>query len=189
MNPGFADPALDAQTSFRAVLDAMAQPGRILRLHASPAQPPAGLAPAAAALLLALTDADTPVWLDAGPAAAAWGRFHAGCRIVTDPRQASFVFASGPPPSQAALAQGSAEEPHLSATLVLEVAQLAAGSGWVLRGPGIDTTARLLVGGAPADFLAQRAANLAAFPCGVDTILTCGPLLAALPRTTRVEAA
>ena len=51
MNPGFADPTLDAQTSFRAVLHAMAQPGRILRLHASPAQPPAGLAPAAAALL------------------------------------------------------------------------------------------------------------------------------------------
>ena len=188
MTPGFVNPALDAQTSFRILLDAMAHPGRIVRLPACPAQPPPGLGPAAAALLLTLTDSDTSVWLDAGPDAVRWALFHAGCRIVSQPGQAAFLFATTRPPRHSDLAQGSAEDPHLAATLVMEVASLDMSDGWVLRGPGIETTARLHVLGGPSDFLAQRAANLASFPCGVDTILTCGSDLVALPRTTRVEA-
>jgi alpha-D-ribose 1-methylphosphonate 5-triphosphate synthase subunit PhnH len=188
MTPGFADPTLDAQASFRILLDAMAHPGRIVRLPACPAQPPPGLGPAAAALILTLTDSDSTVWLDAGAAAVNWAQFHAGCRIVSKPEQAAFLFATTHPPQQSSLAQGSAEEPHHSATLVVEVASLGVGGGWVLSGPGIETMVQLHVVGAPSDFLAQRAANLASFPCGVDTILTCGSDLVALPRTTQVEA-
>jgi len=188
MTPGFANPVLDAQASFRALLEAMAHPGRILRMERCPPQPPPGLGAAAAAVLLALTDADTAVWLDAGPGAEEWARFHAGCRIVADPGMADFVFAGKSPPPLSSLAQGSPEEPHLAATLVLGVAGLAPGTGWILRGPGIETQTRLRVAGAPDDFLAQRATNLAAFPRGVDTVLTCGTTLAALPRTTCVEA-
>jgi alpha-D-ribose 1-methylphosphonate 5-triphosphate synthase subunit PhnH len=188
MTPGFDDPALDAQASFRLLLEAMAHPGRLVQLLACPAEPPPGLGPAAAALLLTLTDSDTAVWLDAGPAAVDWALFHAGCRIVPDPGQATFLFAATHPPQQSALSLGTPEEPHLAATLVMEVASFDLGDGWVLSGPGIETMERLHVQGGPADFIAQRAANLASFPCGVDTILTCGSTLVALPRTTRVEA-
>ena len=184
MIPGFADPVLEAQASFRAVLDAMARPGRIQRI-AGPAAP--GLGRAAAALLLTLADAETPVWLE-DPAAAEWARFPAGCPLVEDAAAAMFVFAHRAPPALAALAQGSEEEPHRSATLVLEVAALDAAPGWRLTGPGIEREHMLRVAGAPDDLLAQIAANRARFPRGVDVVLTCGDALVALPRTTRVEA-
>ena len=56
----------------------------------------------------------------------------------------------------------------------------------MLRGPGIETTARLAIDGLPGDFLARWRDNAAAYPCGVDLILTCGSRLAALPRTVRI---
>jgi alpha-D-ribose 1-methylphosphonate 5-triphosphate synthase subunit PhnH len=188
LTPGFADPVLGAQGCFRALLEAMARPGRPQRV-AGPATPPLPLGPAAAAALLTLADADTPVWTDAGAAAEAWLRFHAGCPLVADPAAAAFLLATGMPPALAALAQGSEEEPHRSATLVLQVAVLQEGIGWRLTGPGIDREHRLRVHGLPADFATQWAANRAGFPRGVDVVLCAGDWLAALPRTTRIEEA
>lgn len=186
--PGFADPALDAQRCFRALLEAMARPGRIQRLPGLP-RPPSPLAPAAGAVLLALADADTPVWQDAGEDAAAWLRFHAGCPLVGEPAAAQFLLASGAMPALALLDAGTEEEPQLSATLVVQVAALAEGHGWTLTGPGIEAAHRLHVAGLPADFPAQWAANQARFPRGVDLVLCCGQALAALPRTTKLETA
>ena len=78
-------------------------------------------------MLLTLVDADTPVWLDAGADAAAWLAFHAGCPLVVSPGDAAFVLACGAPPLLGSLALGTDEEPHRSATLVLQVAALEAG--------------------------------------------------------------
>jgi alpha-D-ribose 1-methylphosphonate 5-triphosphate synthase subunit PhnH len=186
LTPAFADPVLGAQGCFRALLEAMARPGRPQRIT-GPATPPAPLGAAAAAALLTLADADTPVWTDAGAAAEAWLRFHAGCPLVADPAAAGFLLATGTPPALATLAQGSEEEPHRSATLLLQVAGLQEGSGWRLTGPGIEREHRLRVQGLPADFTTQWAANRAGFPRGVDVVLCAGEWLAALPRTTRVE--
>jgi alpha-D-ribose 1-methylphosphonate 5-triphosphate synthase subunit PhnH len=188
LTPGFADPVLDAQACFRAVLDALARPGRIQRL-AGPAEPPAPLGRAAAAVLLTLADADTPIWTDAGPAAEAWARFHAGCPVVAAPGAAAFVFATGTPPALAALEAGTDEEPQRAATLVIEVSALTEAPGWRLSGPGIEHVHPLRVAGLPEDFVVQWAANHARFPCGIDLLLCCGDRLAALPRSTRLEVA
>ena len=67
MTPGFAEPVLGAQSSFRAMLHALSHPGRIVELPDVP-QAPAPLGPAMAALALALCDADTPLWHDGGAA-------------------------------------------------------------------------------------------------------------------------
>jgi alpha-D-ribose 1-methylphosphonate 5-triphosphate synthase subunit PhnH len=186
LSAGFADPVLDAQACFRAVLDAMARPGRVHRLPGRPA-PPAPLGAAAAAVLLTLADADTPVWLDAGAAAEAWLRFHAGAPVVTDPTAAAFLLACGAPPALHELAQGTEEEPQRSATLIVQVAALEEGAGWRLTGPGIQHAHRLRVTGLPAGFAAEWQANRARFPCGIDLVLCAGDRLAALPRTTALE--
>ncbi|WP_431269445.1 phosphonate C-P lyase system protein PhnH [Dankookia sp. P2] len=186
LSAGFADPVLDAQACFRAVLDAMSRPGRVHRLPGLP-ELPAPLGRAAAAVLLTLADADTPVWLDAGVAAGAWLRFHAGAPIVATPAEAAFLLASGPPPALRDLAQGTEEEPHRSATLIIQVAGLEEGAGWRLTGPGIERAHHLRATGLPEGFTAEWQANRARFPCGVDLILCAGDRLAALPRTTALE--
>lgn len=186
LTPGFADPVPAAQSCFRALLEALSRPGRIQTLAALP-EAPAPLAPAAAAALLTLADADTPVWTDAGPDAEAWIRFHAGCPLVEDPAAASFLLATATPPDLLALEAGTEEEPHRSATLILQVAALEDAPGWTLTGPGIETRHTLHVTGAPPSFLAAWAANAARFPRGIDLLLCAGSRLAGLPRTTSIE--
>jgi len=180
--PGFADPVLDAQAGFRAVLEAMSRPGRIEAIVPPPEVPP-GLSPAAAAMLLALVDAATPLRLAAGAEAEAWVRFHCGCPLVRD--GAAFVLDQSA--SLLALEAGTEEEPERGATLILEVAALEEGAGWRLAGPGIRDEHRLRVAGAPSGFLADWARNRARFPRGVDAILCAGNRIAALPRTVRIE--
>ena len=97
------------------------------------------------------------------------------------------MLACGTPPALRDLAQGTEEEPHRSATLILQVAALEEGAGWRLTGPGIEHVHRLRVAGLPAGFAADWAANRARFPRGVDLVLCAGDRLAALPRTTALE--
>lgn len=184
---GFADPVLDAQGAFRALLDAMARPGRIAKLPSLP-EAPDGLEPAAACAALALCDTDTPVWLDdAARDAAAWLRFHCGCRIVHDPSAASFVFAMRVPPAMAALDAGDDQYPDRSATVVLSVGSFDMGVALRLSGPGIDGAVTVQVEGLPESFVAERAANRQKFPRGVDCILVAGRQALCLPRTTIIE--
>ncbi len=185
LSRGFADPVLDAQAAFRAVLEATSRPGRVLRAG-SALRPPAPLNRAAAAVLLTLADADTPLWHDAGAEAEAWLRFHCGAPLVAEPGAACFALVVRESPALGALAQGTEEEPQRGATLVLQVADLVEGEGWRLTGPGIEREHRLRVSGAPEGFLAAWAANRTAFPCGVDVLLCAGDRLAALPRTVAI---
>jgi alpha-D-ribose 1-methylphosphonate 5-triphosphate synthase subunit PhnH len=182
---GFADPVLDAQATFRAVLEAMSRPGRVQDLPRPPEVPP-GLSPAAAAVLLTLVDSATPLHLAAGAEAATWVRFHCGCKLA-GAAEAAFVL--DPTIALAALHAGTEEEPETGATLILEVATLEEGGGgaWRLTGPGIREAHRLRVGGAPRGFVADWAGNRARFPRGVDVILCAGSRIAALPRTVRIE--
>jgi len=182
LTPAFADPVLDAQASFRAILEAMSRPGRIQRIEAR-ITPPAPLCAAAAAALLSLADADTPLWLDAGEGVAEWLRFHCGAPITPDIGAARFVLACGAAPSLDALDIGTDEDPQLGATLILQVAGLVAGEGWRLTGPGIQHEHRLRVLDAPADLLAAWARNHALFPRGVDVLLCAGESIVALPRS------
>ncbi|MBI5784498.1 MAG: phosphonate C-P lyase system protein PhnH [Rhodocyclales bacterium] len=191
LQPGFAEPVGDAQRCFRGVLDALAHPGTIVELADLPAPPP-GLGAAQSALLLALADQDTPVWLPPGLRDAEAGhylRFHCGCRLTASLADAHFVV----PASLAALPAlddlrpGEPEFPDRSATLVVEVAGLATVGALRLRGPGIETEAGLSVAGWTADCTAFLRENRRRFPLGVDLLLTCGASLAGLPRTVRVD--
>ena len=185
MTPGFDSPVLGAQSSFRAMLLALSHPGRIIRLADLPAAP-APLQPAAGAAALALCDADTGLWHDAGERAAAWLRFHTGAPEVLL-HEARFAIATGTPPALVRLCLGSDEAPQDGATLLLQVEALEAAPGWRLTGPGILDETALRVAGLPPGFVAERAALAGLFPRGIDIILCAGALIAGLPRTTRIE--
>jgi len=189
VRPGFADPVLGSQRTFRAVLDAMAHPGRVVIAETPPA--PAPLHPATAAACLTLLDFDTPLWLDpvaTTPDVVASLRLHCGVPLASAPDAARFLVIAHASrlPSLDVLDAGTDERPDLSATVVVQVDALAGGVGRRLTGPGIEGSRRLEVSGAAGLWEAVRA-NAARFPRGVDVILCAGERLAALPRTTRLE--
>lgn len=180
--PAFTDTPREAARAFRAALDAMARPGRIVEI-AGPSG--TGLSPAAAALVLTLADRGTGIWLAPAldtPGLRGWITFHTGAGF-TAPEGATFAL--GPWEEIEAilprLPAGQPDYPDRSATLIVERESLSQ-TGARLTGPGIRDSARLSLPDSPA-----FAANAAAFPCGLDFFFTCGGRLAALPRTTRVE--
>lgn len=189
--PGLADPVLDAQRIFRAVLDAMARPGTIVTLPALPVAP-APLDPATMAVALALADRETTLWLDRaadGMAVRQHLRFHCGCPLVPDAGDADFAIVADAMamPPLAAFKAGSDEYPDRSTTVILQAACLTGGEGWTLAGPGIRDRAALGIAGLPPQFRRWVADNHLGFPRGVDLIFTCGTDVAALPRSTRLE--
>lgn len=205
VEPGFADPVLQAQAAFRAALEAMSRPGRALELPV-PDSHPAALAPAAAALLLALCDPDTRLWLSPSLLdARAYLRFHTGCALAEHRGDADFALLAGVHEIGAIedYRAGTEDYPDRSTTLIVQVDRLAAGaaasaaaggvvtsaSGLPLRlsGPGIRGTAQLAIGGARWEFLDRLRERRRLFPCGIDFIFACGRSIAALPRSTVVE--
>ncbi len=188
MQTGFADPVADAQAAFRAVLDAMARPGRLANF-AAPTELPPGLCRAAAALALTLADMDTPVWLSPACAPAAdWLRFHCSARVAASPAGARFAFATAAEcPPLAGFDLGTNEYPDQSTTLVLEVPSLAHRGALALRGPGIETVEHVGIAGLQSGFWGQRDMLHELFPRGLDIVFVAGDSALALPRTTRVE--
>ena len=185
LEAGFADPVPDAQRCFRAVLDAMAHPGRITR--ATGVTAPAPLGTAAAAVVLTLVDHETPLWLDPDLAMARqWIEFHCGAKVVADTGGCAFALATALPPLHRFPA-GSHESPETSATVICQVDSFVAGKAFRLHGPGLREPLVLTVDGLPGDFVSIWQWNHRLFPCGIDLILCAGDRLVAFPRTVTIE--
>jgi alpha-D-ribose 1-methylphosphonate 5-triphosphate synthase subunit PhnH len=188
VSAGFTDPVHEAQTAFRAVLEALSRPGRRMVIG----RPVKGLAlgPAMAHLLLALSDDDTPVWWQQpGREAADWLRFHTGASVAAAPADAAFAVIAdvADMPALGAFAAGSAESPEHAATLLIEVPSLNEGPAVEWHGPGIRDKQTVRIAGLPAGFWTWWQANHAAFPQGVDIVFCCADAVLGLPRTTRVR--
>jgi alpha-D-ribose 1-methylphosphonate 5-triphosphate synthase subunit PhnH len=188
---GFADKVLSAQSTFRAVMDAMARPGSVQRIRAA-AGMPTPMMHGTAAIALTLFDHDTPVWLDsamsATPDVAKWLKFHTSAPVIADPAASSFAVIGDahnlPPLDRFAL--GSNEYPDRSTTVILQVESLGAGRAYELRGPGIDGVATLQATIKPGDLFERLRINEALFPRGIDMVLVADEAIVAIPRTTRV---
>jgi alpha-D-ribose 1-methylphosphonate 5-triphosphate synthase subunit PhnH len=189
---GFQDKVQSAQSTFRAVMEAMARPGSVHRVMAEAGAVP-GLMHGAAAIALTLFDHDTPIWLDPKLASAsvpAWLKFHTAAPVTTATSDATFALvtdaASLPALDQFAL--GSNEYPDRSTTVILQVASLSKGRAYELRGPGVDGSATLNATIAPDDLFERLAINAGLFPRGIDVLLVHDDEIVAIPRTTRLVA-
>lgn len=182
LDGGFKNHPIDASHAFRAVMTSMARPGQIATVTG--ALPPAPLSIAAGVVLLTLCDPETPIYLAASHDTAQlrdWITFHTGAPFVTA-AHAMFAVGTWADMSVSECSIGTSEYPDRSATLIIETPELS-NTGYVLRGPGIKTTAEMSL---PEAQVFQDNASL--FPLGLDFIFTCGDRLAALPRTTKISA-
>ncbi|EKE76406.1 MULTISPECIES: phosphonate C-P lyase system protein PhnH [Oceanibaculum] len=188
---GFNDTTLDSQRAFRAALDALSRPGRIVTMpDLLPDAAPQPLMPATAALALALFDYETPVWLDEAadtPAVRDWLRFHCGSPLVSDKAQARFALLAGTPETLSGFDAGTDAYPDRSATLIRQVESLSDGPAYRLSGPGIAQEETLKINALHAGFDSDWQKNAKLFPRGLDLFLVAGHQLAGLPRTTRID--
>lgn len=183
LSGGFAETSSQSARAFRAAMEAMARPGTLHQVAG--AAPPAPLSMAAGVLILTLCDGTTPVHLAPSldhAALRAWITFHTGAPLVAA-EEASFAIGAWEellPVDRFAI--GTPDYPDRSATLIVEMPALKA-TGYRLTGPGIAAHVALSL-----PEMAAFRANRALFPQGFDTYLTCGDQLAAVPRSTIVEA-
>lgn len=183
LSGGFREAPQQSARAFRAALDAMSRPGFITLVEG--ATPPTPLSVAAGVLILTLCDGTTPVHLGPSldlPDLRDWITFYTGAPLVgaEAARFALGSWADLSPVSRFAI--GTPDYPDRSATLIVEMPELCS-EGPRLTGPGIKISTQLSL----PETAAFRA-NSALFPQGFDMFLTCGSRLAALPRSTKLEA-
>lgn len=163
--------------AFDALLGALARPGTVHRLPE----------PGAVTLARALIDRECRVWAE--DAALAEVLRQAGAMAVPS-ELAGHVFLSLD--GEAALARlarvtaGDPLYPDEGAT-VIAPARIDEGAALRLTGPGIDGAATLRLGGLHSGLWAVRA-GLCRAPLGIEIIFVDGDRVAALPRSTHVEA-
>lgn len=189
LSGGFAEASVDAARSFRAALKALSRPGLLVPLRAD-LMPPRPMSAEVAALLLTLTDSDTPVWLAPAldnSALRQWIAFHTGSPVVADPARAMFAVARKDDAHSyiASLDLGTAEYPDRAATLILELPELGTGPMLALTGPGIESEITLTAA-LPADIVASLERNAELYPLGLDIVLAAPGAIVGLPRSTRI---
>lgn len=168
------------QRAFRVLLEAFSYPGKIVTFEGEEA--------AHVTVLSTLADETTSLWIDAGFAGVR-AMAAAACWPLADRQDCTFALCRGE--RLACLdgfPMGSLADPHLSVTIIAEVERLSGGTPLRLAGPGVGPHGRTLAPyGLPATFPAAWARNNAAYPLGVDLILTAGGLCTCLPRSVRLE--
>jgi alpha-D-ribose 1-methylphosphonate 5-triphosphate synthase subunit PhnH len=185
---GFQNPVLDQQAAFRAVMQALAEPGRIVPAGAKVGEA-SPLGPVARAIALSLLDFEVHFHLSPSLMAAESDiTFHTGSRLALQPEEAEFAFVdlARDPLDLARFAQGTPEYPDRSTTIFLKVDGLDGGPALTLAGPGIPGTRSLEIPGLPGDFVAQWSVNAARSPLGVDLIFATREAVLGLPRSTRI---
>lgn len=184
--PGFSDLVHDAQSTFRALLEALSQPGKPQQIEAQVTSP-IGLTPACAAACLTLLDLETQVWLspDFDPQVKGWLLFHSGCRFTENPQTANFAVIkdASAMPKLSMFNQGTAVEPETSTTLLVQGSNWQGGKPVVLRGPGILESRAIGLSSLPDFFWSEWATNVSGYPLGVDIYFFTEDAVVGLPRT------
>ncbi len=188
------DEVHDAQRLYREILDAVARPGSLRRLHGVPPHP-AEFAEAAAAVALTLLDGSvTRATAGYSGEVGAWLQAKTRCPEA-GAADADFLFlgdAASRPELLATAQAGDPLYPETGATAVIQLVRLEAepfegALRMRLTGPGVEGFATLYAGGLDAVTLATLAHRNAEYPLGIDVLFVCGDRVAAVPRSVRVE--
>ncbi|MFP4009580.1 MAG: phosphonate C-P lyase system protein PhnH [Spirulinaceae cyanobacterium] len=182
---GFKNPVYDAQQTFRALLNALAKPGKPQNITAQ-LQPPTELNSACAAACLTLFDLEIKVWLSPqfGKTVKQWLLFHTGCRWTDDINKADFAIF---PNLETCINldrahRGTAEEPETSTTVLIQVLAFQ-GEAITLKGPGILDYLDL-------NFLTssfwQKWQSFQDYPLGIDGYFFTSGQVMGIPRTTEI---
>lgn len=187
--PGFKDSVHDAQTTFRSLLAALANPGRQCQIG-SLLKTPVGLSSACAAACLTLLDLETQVWLQPTlkEDVKNWLLFHTSCRFTDQPEIADFAIIHNcqSMPLLSTFKRGTEEEPEASTTLFVQVENFESGHAVTLTGPGIKSEQVLTVTGLSSIFWEDLTKNVLNYPLGIDIFLFTTDKVIGLPRTTKL---
>lgn len=187
--PGFVDPVHGAQVSFRAALDALANPGIVHLVDVE--LPDEGIPIGALAVLLSLVDGDTPLWTSASvsESSRAYLRFQAGARFATSHSACAFAYVATLQelPQISSFSPGSAMSPEESTTIIVAVDGFVGGATASLDGPGCREPREISPAGFTLSLWEQLARNHDRFPMGVDVLLVSGRRIVGLPRSTRIS--
>jgi alpha-D-ribose 1-methylphosphonate 5-triphosphate synthase subunit PhnH len=187
---GLEDVAIDSAIIFRASLDALAHPGRIVAMTRR-LDPPAPLYQTTAALGVTLCDFDTPMWIAPelySPAVADYMRFRTGVPIRNEIAGARFLFCNHLSAVSALMSadRGTAEYPDRSATLIIQVDSFDDPSTVALSGPGIANAQPFAAARIGEEFWRAAAANHVLYPLGADFIFASPDAIAGLPRSAAI---
>ena len=188
--PGLKDPVFDSQRIFRRLVRAMSLPGTVITIDGIDLPPFEGVMPASAAILMALADMETAVWIDDGlgpPGLADYLRFHTGAPAAEEREEAVFALIDGGSGGSAfdGFNPGTDEYPDRSATVIVQVEGFGTGEAKIIDGPGIKEPREISVRGLAAGFWPRWTANQEKYPRGVDLFLVSGWEVLGLPRSVR----
>lgn len=189
------DPVHDVQRGYRRLIRAMSYPGTVEDVSDESGRiaPTPPFNPTAMLLAFMLLDGEVSFWCDS-PNREADTRHLSELTYAraTEAADAHYLFVLGGDPRGAieAASEGTLIDPHLGATVILEVGECVQSGrvyGLELSGPGIDGNRRIAVTGSES-WIEVRNTKTAEYPLGIEMILIdrTGRLMA-LPRSTRVR--
>jgi len=187
---GFTEPVHGAQKTFRAILDALARPGKWMPV-AGIDHAPEPLTGTLAATALTLLDQETAAHLVSplnGERVSDYLAFHTGAHMLEESEQANFILciAGENLPDFDRLATGTADYPDRSATLLIAVEGFDDGLEVTLSGPGIETAMTFAASGLGPEFWSAAKRNSNRYPLGIDFLFCSPAAVAGLPRSTRI---
>ena len=185
--PEFHDPVHDAQATFRAVMRALSEPARPVPFGVSLAAC-GGLLQTTCAIVMALADYDTPIWLDPALrndiAVHEFIRFRTGAPVTSETGDAAIALVSavGHLPALSSFMRGSSEYPDRSTTVLLQVEHMT-GDGPSYMGPGLETPVQFSFHPRAPTLDRDWTNNHRSFPLGVDLLIVSPDSIAGMPRS------
>ncbi len=196
--PGLQDQVTGGQVIFRSALKAMSEPGTVVDISQDIAVEP--LSPAMYAVILALLDQQTSLWLAKSfdqPQVVKNLQFHTGVKLAKTAQEAQFALAMASEIDELERFNiGTDESPEMSCSLFLQVDSISIDenisdsidcSVLALSGPGIETIKNVGISKLSKsliDYLTERSGE---FPKGLDCYFVSQNQLLCIPRTTQVK--